>query len=332
MQEFLGWVERGGMKLPPDQVYTDLSNHPEQVTEYGGEFFIRWNGYAARDRFGIIPGDCPPGTWTEGGIIRGRVCPDAPDLDLETSVLEAVRLRCDEGITALSGGVDSALIASLARRPCVVVGIEGCHDLARAGIAARSIGLHCERVTITKRDVEEGLSAAVPVIPVKDPLNASIAVTMFCITRWAGEHGYHRVLAGQGADELFGGYSRYLRSGNLEAELSKDFTGLARQAERDQAVAALHGTYISMPYLDARVVRAAHRIPAREKVVAELRKMPLRCVAERYIDPEIAWYDKKAMQYGSGVWRMIRELARHNGYKKDVQGYIDQFGVHDHGI
>ncbi|MEI6292478.1 MAG: asparagine synthase C-terminal domain-containing protein, partial [Methanomicrobiales archaeon] len=312
MFELKGWVELGGRNLSKDHVGDILSFHPEKVREFGGEFFIHWDDYCARDHFGIIPGDCPPGTIRKSGQAVGHITPDPMTLDLEAAIIEAVRLRSDEGVTALSGGVDSALVAALAGRPCVAVGIEGSHDLCRARLAAESIGLSCEYITITKEDVAEGISAVVPVIPSADPVNTAIAVTMHCITKWAGENGYRRVLAGQGADELFAGYSRYLTSTDLDTDLEKDFLGLPGQAERDQAVASLHGTYISMPYLDIRVVRAARLIPGHEKVVDGVRKRPLRLVAERHIPPGIAWYEKKAMQYGSGVWRTIRELARHN--------------------
>jgi asparagine synthase (glutamine-hydrolysing) len=332
MFKLKGWVELDGRKLNREEVRDIVMVHPEIVRKFGGEFYISLDNYCARDHFGIISGDCPPGTIRTPGHVETHVNPDPVAVELEAAIIKAVSLRSDEGVTALSGGVDSTLVAALARRPCVAVGIEGSHDLVRARIAAESTGLNCEFVTVTKKDVEEGISAVVPVIPSTDPVNTAIAVTMHCITKWAGEHGYTRVIAGQGADELFGGYSRYLTSTDLGADLEADFLGLVRQAERDQAVAALHGTYISMPYLDIRVVRAAHSIPAHEKVVEGVRKRPLRLVAERHIPPGIAWYDKKAMQYGSGVWRTIRELARHNGYKRSVQGYINQFGERDHGI
>ncbi len=332
MFELKGWVELDGRKLSEEDVREILMDQPEMVCKFGGEFYISADDYCARDHFGIITGPCPPGSIVEAGKVTGHITPGVGTHGLEEAIIESVILRKDEGVMALSGGVDSALIAALARRPCVAVGIEGSHDLMRARIAADAIGLACEYVTVTKKDVLEGISAVVPVIPSPDPVNTAIAVTMHCITKWAGENGYQRVLAGQGADELFGGYSRYLHSTDLEADLNEDFIRLPGQAERDQAVAALHGTYISMPYLDVRVVRAARLIPAHEKIVDGVRKRPLRLVAERVIPAGIAWQDKKAMQYGSGVWRTIRELARHNGYKRSVQGYINQFGVRDHGI
>jgi len=327
MFELKGWLELNGRKLAEVEVRDIIEHRPELVNQFGGEFYVRWDDYCARDYFGIITGECPPGTIWKSGNVAGHIFPEPGAMGLEAAIIEAVHLRSDEGVTAFSGGVDSALVAALARLPCVAVGVEGSHDLGRARIAADAIGLTCEYVTLSKNDVYEGISAVVPVIPSPDPVNTSIAVTMHCITKWAGENGFRRVLTGQGADELFGGYSRYLTATDLEADLEADFSGLPRQGERDQAVAALNGTYISMPYLDIRVVRASRQIPAHEKVVDRVRKRPLRLVAERHIPAGIAWYDKKAMQYGSGVWRTIRELARHNGYKRSVQGYINQFGA-----
>jgi asparagine synthase (glutamine-hydrolysing) len=86
-----------------------------------------------------------------------------------------------------------------------------------------------------------------------------------------------------------------------------------------------------MPYLDMRVVRGARAIPANEKVRDGQRKVPLRKIAERHIPAKIAWYEKKAMQYGSGIWKVLQKLARKNGYKTSVQDYIDQISREEHG-
>ena len=86
-----------------------------------------------------------------------------------------------------------------------------------------------------------------------------------------------------------------------------------------------------MPYMDVRVVRAARAIPAEEKVRGGRRKIPLRQVAERHIPAEFAWYEKKAMQYGSGIWKVLQKLARKNGYKTSIQDYIDHINRVEHG-
>jgi asparagine synthase (glutamine-hydrolysing) len=331
MLKLSGWIEVDGHRLTPQEIEAILQNHPEEVLKFGGEFFFAGHGCRARDHFGIMRGNCPKGTLICDGAVKGSIEPNVPDLPLEEAIVTAVRLRSDQGVTALSGGVDSTLVAHLARRECVAVGLEDSHDLQQARRAADALSLSCTYVTITPGEIAAALPVVIGAIPIKDPVNTSIALTQYFIARWAGEHGYQRILSGQGADELFGGYSRYLETPTLAEDLERDFIGLEQQADRDQAIAALHDTYLSMPYMDVRVVRAARAIPAQEKVQGGRRKVPLRKVAERYIPPEFAWYEKKAMQYGSGVWKVLQKLARKNGYKVSLQDYIDHISRLEHG-
>jgi asparagine synthase (glutamine-hydrolysing) len=58
------------------------------------------------------------------------------------------------------------------------------------------------------------------------------------------------------------------------------------------------------------------------RVVNGVRKRPLREVAARHLPESIAWQEKKAMQYGSGVMRQIERLAARRGYRKELQGYL----------
>jgi asparagine synthase (glutamine-hydrolysing) len=326
-----GWVEIDGQRLTAIEIRDVIHHRPEKILTFGGEFYLAGNGCRARDHFGIMPGNCPKGTLICNDEIKGMINPTVRGLPLEEAIITAVRLRSDEGVTALSGGVDSTLVAHLAGRECVAVGFPESHDLRQAHHAADTLNLSCTYVTISSKEIAFALPEVIGAIPKKDPVNVSIALTLYFVTRFAKEHGYARILTGQGADELFGGYSRYLETPTLEADLERDFLGLEEQAGRDQAVAALHGAYLSMPYLDVRVVHAARAIPAQEKVQGGYRKIPLRKVAEHHIPAEFAWYEKKAMQYGSGVWKELQKLARKKGYKTSIQDYIDQISRVEHG-
>jgi asparagine synthase (glutamine-hydrolysing) len=320
-----GWVEVEGRRLSKIEVEELLKESPSFVSSFGGEFFLCWDGCGARDHFGVIPGDCPAGSIVCDGDVVGAVDPQPPASDLDRAIETAVRLRSDEGVVALSGGVDSALVATLARRECVVVGVEGSHDLKRARSVASELDLSLETAVIDPGRIEEALTEVLTVIPRVTPVDASIAATLYFVAEWAGDHGHKRILAGQGADELFGGYARYLETETLGEDLERDFRGLAVQAARDQAVAALFGAYFSLPYLDVRVVKVAMSIPPEEKVSDGIRKRPLREVAARHMPAASAYYEKKAMQYGSGLMREMKRLARKKGYGK-VGDYLEEIG------
>ncbi|MDD1715642.1 MAG: asparagine synthase C-terminal domain-containing protein [Methanolinea sp.] len=316
-----GWVELNGKKLTRDDVGEIVRDAPGSARGFGGEFLLSWGNCAARDTFGIIPGGISPGSIICNGKLVGRVDPSVPVMDLGEALKEAVRLRCDQGVVALSGGVDSSLVAALAGLPCLAAGIEGSFDLERAGRAATLLGLECDRVVIRRNEIEDALRRVLEVIPQKNPVDASIATTLYFVAREAAARGHERVLSGQGADELFGGYARYLSAPDPEAERERDIAGLMAQGERDQAVASLHGVYLSLPYLDLRVFRSARSIPAGRLIQGGVRKHPLRLVAERHIPPELAFAEKKAMQYGSGISNEIRKLARLKGFH-NVRDYL----------
>ncbi|MDD1697825.1 MAG: asparagine synthase, partial [Methanoregula sp.] len=58
-------------------------------------------------------GNCPKRTLICDGVVKGSINPAVPDLPLEEAIITAVGLRCDKGVCALSGGVDSTLVAHL---------------------------------------------------------------------------------------------------------------------------------------------------------------------------------------------------------------------------
>ena len=320
----LGWAESGGRRLTSPEIEAVIRDDSRRVAGFGGEFSLSWDGCTATDRLGILGIPGPFGVVTCRGEVVGEVNPDPPALDLEEAIRIAVRLRADEGVVALSGGVDSALIASLAGLPCVTMGLAGSLDLERGSEAARALGLGWEGVIVTPEDVEEALPQVISAIPRATPLDVAVATGLFFVARWAGGKGHRRILVGQGADELFGGYARHRTATDLPPMLARDFASLRDQALRDQAVARLHGTCFSLPYLDLRVVRAARSLPAECLISGDTGKVPLREVAARILPADIASAPKKAMQYGSGIAGAIRGLARKNGYKRSVQGYIIQ--------
>lgn len=302
-----GWAEEEGRLLGS----AELEEYPlPRMAVCGGEFIIETDEAFVRDRYHIMPGV------TEGKqVITAR--PRVPDLPLCEAVETAVSLRAaKDAVTTLSGGVDSSLVAVLASLPCIAVGVSGSHDLAAAEKTAEMLGLSLTVKEIGAEEIRTALAEVVKVIPRITPLDAEIAVTGYFIAQTAKEAGASRVLTGQAADELFGGYARYGRSADLRSDLAADFAGLALQRERDSAVAALFGVWYSLPFMDERVVCASQKLVPEELVCGSLRKTALRTAASKYLPEEIAWRPKKAMQYGSGVSAVIEKIAKREGFRR----------------
>ncbi len=322
--ELKGWIELDGKILSHEDISQYLSTDVGVISKFGGEFYLQWNDCLARDYMGIIPGSCPAGSiWCNGSPV-GEVHPSGRSSSLETAITDAVAMRSENGVMALSGGVDSALVAALAGQPCISVGVADSHDLKRATHVAGELDLPLEIRVVKRSEIESVLHTILNLLIEPSPVDLAIATTLYFVAESAHDAGYEKILTGQGADEVFGGYSRYLgkTSEELRSTFAADFASLSRQGVRDQTIAGYHQTWLSMPYLDIRVVCAAADIPLETRIAEGIRKRPLREVAANYLTKETAYYEKKAMQYGTGIWKEIKRLARQNGYQNSVSDYM----------
>lgn len=241
-----------------------------------------------------------------------------------------------------SGGVDSSLIAVLAARQIpdimlITVGFAGSNDVEWAPEAAQLLGLgDNHRLTcITAGDVQLAIPLVMKELGTADPMTISLAVPLFIACIEAKSRSIDLLLTGQGADELFGGYYRYREiaargTSALHAAIAADVSGLPlRDILRDNTVASAAHMKIAAPFLDPEMVHLGLSIPAELKVMefgGELvGKYILRRAAEHVMPGEIAWRDKKAMQYGSGVWAAMGKLAMQAGFRKQDKGYIRKY-------
>lgn len=141
--------------------------------------------------------------------------------ELGDVVDDAVRLRLVSDVpvgTLCSGGLDSSLITALAARhrgdlTAFNVAIEGFEDLDESRYARKlteTLGLELVTLPLTGEAFRRELVHAV--YHSDTPLTHPNSVAYQLISRVAREHGVIVLLSGEGADELFGGYSfRYRR-------------------------------------------------------------------------------------------------------------------------
>jgi asparagine synthase (glutamine-hydrolysing) len=335
MVHITGWAELDGTILSLSDL-EEIQGNNSKIRRLGGEFCITWDdGSRARDMYGVMPGDCPAGTYISSDGTSNPFLTSSTSQSLSHAIETAVRLRADTShttdtcVTALSGGVDSALIAAISRTPCITVGMAGSHDPQQAARVASLGGLDLYTRSIYGTDVEDALPLVMKCTQhlSMTPVDIAIGVTLWFISETAKEQGYTRLLSGQRADELFGGYHRYASCNGSNSEVdqlfTKDWETIKHQNLRDQTIAHAYGAWLSMPYLDRRVVSAARSIAPSDHLMNGIRKYQLRRAALDYLPREIACHTKKAMQYGTGIAKEIKKLARRHGFGTKISAYLN---------
>ena len=230
----------------------------------------------------------------------------------------------DELGVIFSGGLDSSYIALLLKEiseniplkiTLYAVGAEGSKDVEAAKYASKFLNLDLKICEVTEELIREALPEVVRAIGDDNLMKVGVGLTTYFATRMVAEDGLKVAFSGQGADELFGGYKRYLKSfvdGTLNYDLRVDMSNMYHvNLERDDACSMLNGVELRLPFLDENLVELVLNIQDNKKIVSmhdDMRKSILRKLAfEEGLDYEIAYRPKKAAQYGTGIDKILRK-------------------------
>ncbi|MEM3592072.1 MAG: asparagine synthetase B [Candidatus Bathyarchaeia archaeon] len=236
-----------------------------------------------------------------------------------------------------SGGLDSSIIAALAKEIrvnalLISVGLEGSREIEQAEKAANEIGLPLKAEVYTLVDVEAVLPRVLWLIEEPNALKASIFIPIYWTAEISSKLNNRVMLSGQGSDELFAGYYKYLREFEVSVErvkqsLYEDVLRLHESAlEPEEKICSFHGIDVRFPYIDYDLASFALSLPITFKIVSQgdpLRKRILRQLAKRIgLSADIYLKPKKAIQYGTGVSRALRKIARKRGLT--MQSFINK--------
>ena len=245
------------------------------------------------------------------------------DKMLKLSVAKRIEGLREVGVI-FSGGLDSSYIALLLKEisenvplkiKLYAVGAEGSKDVEAAIYASKFLNLDLEICEVTEELVREALPGVVKAIGDDNLMKVGVGLTTYFATKMVARDGLRVAISGQGADELFGGYKRYLKSfvdGTLNYDLRMDMSNMYHvNLERDDACSMLNSVELRLPFLDKALVELVLNIPDNKKIVSmhdDMRKSILRKLAfEEGLDYEIAYRPKKAAQYGTGIDKILRK-------------------------
>ncbi|MFB5627605.1 MAG: asparagine synthase C-terminal domain-containing protein [Nitrosarchaeum sp.] len=216
---------------------------------------------------------------------------------------------CKSNTIALSGGLDSTIIAYFLkeRRPNAVA-------IIAKDFVANDL-TYCQRVSkefniplvINQVDTSEILGAVEETIKILKNFNdieIRNNIVMFMAIKWAKEQGSSGIITGDGADELFAGYSFLINKS--KDELEKEIQRICSVMHfPTQKIGKALGIKIESPFLDEKIIEFSKTIPSDLKVRNEGKKRQgkwiLRKTFEKNIPTQIVWREKSPMQDGSGT-------------------------------
>ena len=263
--------------------------------------------------------------------------PPAAQAAVDAAVDDALGELADasEGLAvAFSGGVDSGLVAAGAPdAPCYVAGFEGCHDVAAAREAAAAMDRDLRVVDVTHEELLRAVREVADATGRRNPMDLAIAVPLYLTAEAAAADGRERLAVGQGADELFGGYSKVVDpatddrvdADTVRGARTETVRTLPDQLERDVLALRAAGVEPVAPLLDDRVVASALALPGGLLASDGERKVALRRAAAGRVPESVRTADKKAVQYGTYVSRELDRLARRAGFKRRMPDHVGQF-------
>jgi len=214
-------------------------------------------------------------------------------------------------VLLFSGGLDTSILAALSpTTPLLHICLEDSgEDLPYAEAAAQALG---RSLIIRRVSVDEALAALPEVIRIRrsfDPALPNDLALYFAFAE-ALRLGFKSVVVGDGADELFAGYS-YM----FDLDLAIYIPWLAgRMRFSAGEFGQWFGMEVRQPYLGPAVVNLALAIPPELKVREEngtrFGKWVLRKAFEEVLPPQLCWQSKRPIEVGSGFSRLRERVIR----------------------
>ena len=224
-------------------------------------------------------------------------------------VLEESCNSCKSNLISLSGGLDSTIIAHFLKnkKPKAVAVIAEdfvSTDLTYCQIVSKDMGLDLSIVNVKTAVILEAIEETIKILKNFNDIQIRNNVVMYLAIKWAKDKGEKSIITGDGADELFAGYSFLINK--PEEELEKEIKRVCSVMHfPTQEIGKALGVNIESPFLNESVISLANKIPVNLKVREENGKRHgkwiLRKTFEKVIPKQIVWREKSPMQEGSGT-------------------------------
>ena len=225
------------------------------------------------------------------------------------NTLEEACNECKSNLVSLSGGLDSSIIAYFLkqRKPKAVTIIAKdfvSTDLTYCQMISKEMQLPLTIYNVKTEQILEAIEETIKILKNFNDIEIRNNVVMYLAIKWAKDNREKSIITGDGADELFAGYSFLINKS--EEELEKEIKRVCSVMHfPTQKIGKAMGITIESPFLNDKVIQLAENIPVKFKVNEEKEKRYgkwiLRKTFEKNIPLPIVWRRKSPMQDGAGT-------------------------------
>ena len=220
----------------------------------------------------------------------------------------AVR-ECESDWIALSGGLDSSILAHLRKdqSPQAITIITKDFlgtDLTFAQIIAKHTGLALSLMQVTMEEVLDSINETIKILDNFNDIEIRNSIVPHLYLSLLKKKGVDSVITGDGADEIFAGYNFLLKKSNdeLNEELDR-IKKIMHFPSKD--IAKSLNMKVESPFLNEDVIKFSDSIPISRKINLKedkkYGKWILRETFEKDLPKNIVWREKSPMQDGSGT-------------------------------
>lgn len=268
------------------------------------------------------------------------------DQILETNLK---RIKDKKSALFFSGGIDSSILAyklkELEIKFAAVIIADGKEpDFKNAIEIAEELDINIINNQLTIDKFEPVIPEIMRIINDTEEKEVNIAAPFLLGAKFLQRNGFNIAILGQGADELFGGYQRYVDFAKEKPDQFKDFhlkdikESVLKNYARDNSIFTNFNIHLYLPYFAEKSIELALALPTNLIVKIDIeppiKKVFLREYAKKIgLSKNIYQKKKIAIQFGSGSYKLLRKIALKNGftkelaekygYRRNVQLYLD---------
>ncbi len=205
---------------------------------------------------------------------------------------------------AYSGGLDSSLLLGLSGYKLIpyTIGFSDSRDFLNVDDASSILNIQVKKIVLDNIRIENYIDELLKIDKSITRMELGYELVLFILMDYISEKF---IVTGQGADEIFYGYHKFLENPRLKND-SYINRLINVTLPREKKMAEYYDKELVTPYLSPDLMKIRKRITRDMNISGDRNKIILREVASRIGMPESVYnINKKAAQYGSGINRYL---------------------------